>query len=201
MASPNQQQKYKCPCGKSYYTVHSYYDKGGLFDEHWEMNCCRCKQRYQLSSFLKEAGRGMNEAYIWAPINIFSELAVIEGQLQRARDDRLFLARELCLERWLRYFSGAKTKKEIWRRLTGQGGQGSGYRLFFRTVRRNDLAEYLQGYFHYHNMDRILKKLGVRDIRLDEMGTRISRLQDRLESLRALMRMEGFAARSEYGRG
>ncbi|MDQ7797379.1 MAG: hypothetical protein RDU76_00360 [Candidatus Edwardsbacteria bacterium] len=197
-SSGNQAQKYKCPCGKSYYTVHSYYDQAGLFDEHWEMNCCRCKQRYQLSSLLKESGRGLNEAYLWAPINIFSELAIVEDQLHRAQGDMLALARELYLERWLGYFSGAKTRKDVWRRLTDGGKRAPSYRLFVRSAPRDNLEDYLQRYFHYFNVDHILEKLGVRDIRLDEMKGRIAELQTGRERAQGLLRMEGFAGRSEY---
>jgi len=197
-ASHNHLSKYKCPCGKGYYTVNHYHDDQGPFDEHWEMNCGDCKQRYQLSSFLKETGRGLSEVYFWAPINIFSELAIVEGQLQKAQNDILALARELYLEKWIIYCCRGESKKDIWRRLSDDGRREPDFELFDSLVTDLNMSEYLKDYFHYHNMEYILKKLGVRDLRLDDMNRTIARHQQRLERIQAMMRMEGFVKQSKY---
>jgi len=201
MASPgNQMQKYKCPCGKSYFTVNRYHDDKGPFDEHWEMNCNQCKQCYQLSSFLKETDREINEAYLWAPINIFSELAIVECQLHEAQNDALAMARELYLERWILHCCRGQTKRDIWKNLSDDGRREPGFALFDSLVNDLNMGHYLKDYFNYLNLDYILKKLRVRDLRLDGMRSRAADLQRRLEKAQGLMRMEGFASQSEYGR-
>jgi uncharacterized protein YutD len=194
----SQMQKYQCPCGRSYFTVKRYHDKSGQFDEHWEMNCNHCKQRYQLSSFLKETDQGINEAYLWAPINIFSELAIVEGQLHRAQNDALALARELYLERWILHCCRGQTKRDVWRNLSDDGRREPGFALFDSLVNDLNMGDYLKDYFNYLNLDYILKKLRARDLRLEEMRGRAAALQLRLERVQGLMRMEGFAGQSEY---
>lgn len=199
-SSGKQMQKYQCPCGKSYFTVNRYHDDQGPFDEHWEMNCNHCKQRYQLSSFLQETDQGINEAYLWAPINIFSELAIVEGQLHRAQNDALALARELYLERWILHCCRGENKRDIWKNLSDDGRREPGFALFDRLVNDLNMGDYLKDYFNYLNLDYILKKLRARDLRLEGLRSRAAGLQDRLERIQGLMRMEGFVVQSEYGR-
>lgn len=197
-ASHHHALRYKCPCGKGFYTVNHYRDEQGPVDEHWEMNCTECKQRYQLSLFLKETKQGINESYVWAPINVFSELAIAEGQLKKAQDDALALARELYLEKWIMHCCKGESKKDIWRRLSDDGRREPDYALFDGLVNDLNMSEYLKDYFHFHNMEYILKKLGVRDLRLEDMRRRINGLQQKVERVQAMMRMEGFVKQSKY---
>lgn len=197
----NHVQKYKCPCGKSYFTVKSYHDENGLFDEHWEMACPRCEQLYQLNTHVMEKNGLLQEAYLWTPVSLFSELAIAENQLRNVQADALLLAREMYLEKWVLYFSGARTKKDIWSRLTNDGKREPSYEIFDEFVNRNNLSEYLQNYFQYHNMDYILKKVGAQDIRLQYMNHRAESIRQKMEKLKNMLRIEGFHHKIDYDLG
>jgi hypothetical protein len=193
----NHQHKYKCPCGKGHYTVNIYNDKSGPVDEHWKMNCIHCKQSYQLSSILKKTKYGVNESYVWTPISIFGDLAFAEGQLHKAENDLMSMARELYLEKWILYFSGARTKREIWNRMTDNGQREPDFYLFDQMVYEYNLSEYLERYFQYHNLEHILKKLNVRDMRLEDMKNKIHSLEYNVDQIKKMMKIEGFVSRNE----
>lgn len=197
----NQVQKYKCPCGKSYFTVNSYHDENGLFDEHWQMGCPHCEQLYQLNTHVMEKDGQLQEAYLWTPISLFSELTITESQLHKVQADALLLAREMYLEKWMLYFSGARTKNDIWSRLTDDGKREPSYEVFDEFVNRKNLSEYLQNYFQHHNLDYILKKLNIQDIRLQYMNHRAESIRQKTEKLKNMLRLEGFHHKINYDLG
>ncbi len=192
------EQKHQCPCGQSFFTVKKFHDRNGLFEEYWEMSCNRCKQGYQLDNFLKETENGPAEAYFWVPRNIFSDMVILEAQLHKAQKSILALAHEMYLEQWTLYCYKGKTKREIWNRLTSQGKREPGYKLFDRMATSSNMADYLKDYFNYQNMDYVLKKLNVRDSKIDYMTNMVGNIKQRLEKTQRIMRNKGFINKVQY---
>ena len=77
-------------------------------------------------------------------MSLFSKLAITESHLHKVQADALLLAREMYLENWMLYFSGARTKKDIWSRLTDDGKREPSHEVFDEFVNRNNLSEYLR---------------------------------------------------------
>lgn|GEM_PF-2460278 len=189
--NPKIEQKFRCPCGESYFTIKSFHDSNGPFEEHWEMKCEHCKQGYQLSSVLGETKRGPSEMYLWAPRTIHADLGLAESNLKKAQEEVLNIAHEMYLEQWILYCCKGKNKREIWKRLTSSGKKEPSFALFLKLISGLDFAGFLTNYFNYQNMDYILDKLEAKDTVLDEMKKIVMRRQSAVDRIRNTMWING----------
>lgn len=189
--NPKIEQKFRCPCGESYFTIKSFHDSNGPFEEHWEMKCGRCKQGYQLSSVLGETKRGPSEMYLWAPRNIHADLGLAESNLKKAQKEVLNIAHEMYLEQWILYCFKGKNKREIWNRMTSNGQKEPQFALFENLLLSLDFAEVLTNYFNYQNMDYIFDKLDITNEVLDEMKKLVMRRQRAVDRIKNMLWING----------
>lgn len=162
-------QKHHCPCGDGFYTVTKFRDTEGLFDEHWEMKCSRCREAYKLSNMPHNSNDIISEIKFWAPSKISYRLINAEENLLKAQKDVLDLAHEMYLEQWMLHCCKGKNKKELWSRITNKGEREPDFVLFNKTADSNNLSDYLKQYFNFQNLDYVLGQLSVRDAKLDEL--------------------------------
>jgi len=189
--NPKFEQKVKCPCGESYFTIKSFHDSKGPFEEHWEMKCEYCKKGYQLSSVFGETKRGPSEMYLWTPRTIHVDLGLAESNLKKAQEEVLNIAHEMYLEQWILYCCKGKNKREIWKRVTSNGKQDPPFALFQKLISDLDFTEFLTNYFNYQNMDYILDKLEVNDTILAEMKKMVMRRQGAVDKIKNMMWING----------
>lgn len=186
-------RQYKCPCGSGTYTVRGFMDDWNRSEERWEMDCPICKQKYQLYTYHYYDSGMVCDAYLWVPRKLYEEMKGIEEKLERTKEEISGIAHSRYMDMWLSYFNDAKTKKEVWRRLTGNGKKYPSLSTFYSHTKNDDLTKYISHYFDYDNLTFILKKLEIKDSEIDKKILRVKEIKDRLDHMKVQMKKEGYS--------
>ena len=177
----------KCPCGSSTYTVRSFMGDWNRSEERWEMDCVKCKRQYCLYQY-SVLDSGMTcKVFRWVRREELKKVEKIEAQLTKAKEEIVKNAKALYVDMWLSYFQDAKSKKEIWRRLTDDGKRYPSLSAFYNHTKDTDLQSYLREEFKYKSISVILQKLHVADreisrkLRLaEQIDSELYKAKDRL---------------------
>ena len=102
----------KCPCGSGTYTITYLIDDWNRSDEHWEMNCKICKQKYQLYTYYYIESGMTCDAHLWVSRKLYKKMKNVEEHLKRTINETVDLAHSRYMDKWRSYFDGVKTKKE-----------------------------------------------------------------------------------------
>lgn len=185
-------RKYKCPCGSGTYTVRSFMDDWNRTEESWEMDCPICKKKYQLYTYHYYDSGMMCNAYLWVPKDLYSEMEKIKERLEKSKEEVVNLARSRYMGMWLSYFSDAKTKKEVWRRLTNNGERYPSLSTFYSNIKNNNIRKYIADYFCHDNLAFILEKLRIKDADIYKKTLEIKELDDKLDNMRENLIKKGY---------
>lgn len=160
--------QYKCPCGSGTFTIRFFTDDWNRTEERWEMDCPICRQNYRLYTYFHHDLEMTSSSFIWAKKEQYEDVERIGAQLTQAKEDVVKAAASSYMNEWLLYFSDARSKKEIWRRLTDNGMRYPSLSTFYAQTRHTQTASYLQREFSYNNVPIILHKLGVGEEEITE---------------------------------
>ncbi|CEG13797.1 conserved hypothetical protein [groundwater metagenome] len=185
-------RQYKCPCDAGTYTITSLMDDWNRSEERWEMDCTICKQKYHLYTYHYYDSGMACEAYLWVPRKSYEEMKNVEEHLERTKKEIVDLAHSRYVDKWHSYFDGAKTKKEVWRRLTNNGKKYPSLSTFYSHTKNDDLTKYIRHYFYYDNLAYILEKLGIKDDEINKMILNVKEFEDRLNGIKEQLKKEGY---------
>ncbi|MDA1189072.1 MAG: hypothetical protein O2854_05275, partial [Chloroflexi bacterium] len=153
----------ECPCGEGTYTAKSFVDDWNRSERRWEMNCPKCKQVYLLHTYYEyESGKSCG-SHVWVRKEHYEAVQKIKTQLVGEKEHVVNLAERRYMQAWLSYFEDAKSKKEIWRRLTEAGRLYPGLATFYSHTKHMNPETYLRREFSYKNLPKILQKLNIID--------------------------------------
>ncbi len=181
-----------CPCGGGTYTVAVFCDDWGRSEERWQMNCPACRERYGLHKYYYEDKAMSSEAYLWVRRELLREADDVRARLHKTRGEALTLGAARYIDKWLSYFHGAKTKKEVWRRLTDDGQRYPSLSAFYSRVRNHDVQGYLRSEFRFGNSPAILEALGIVDNEVTEKLEVAGEAERVLQETQQRMLREGF---------
>lgn len=156
-------EKLKCPCGKGTYTVRLLMDDWNRSEENWEMDCPICKKKYQLYEYNYHDSGLDCKAYLWVVKKLYEEMVKDKKHLEQTKISLVNSAKTRYKDKWLFYFHDAKTKKEVWRKLTDDGNRNLNLSTFFSHTQNDDIIKYVRDYFNYNNLLFILNKLEIKD--------------------------------------
>lgn len=132
------------------------------------------------------------KAYLWVPKELYEEVNNIEARLNRAKNEVVDIARSRYMDKWLWHFRDAKTKKEIWRRLTDNGKRYPSLSSFYAHTRNKDLETYLRQEFCYDNLPAILEKLDTVDNELSQRIETVREIERELRTVKEQLKKEGY---------
>lgn len=126
------------------------------------MDCLECRHEYELYK------SGYYDSGLWATTyhwvkkstyEAFKQREAVHKELQQCITDQ---ARQKYLGVWLKSFEVCKTKKSVWKRLTG----GSGYpslSTFYNSLRWVEREEYIDRWFDWSHLQSVMVALEVAD--------------------------------------
>jgi hypothetical protein len=169
-------------------------DDWNRHEECWEMNCPECQQNFRLYIDHYRHKGLTHEVHLWVPTSSLNKVKHIEKQLETAKAEVTEIATVRYTGRWLQRFEDAKTKKEVWRRLTGDGKRRHYPSLstFYDHVRRIGLEVYLRNEFTYNNLPDIMQSLAVVDSEIHERREQISAIESDLDQARRQLKKVGY---------
>ena len=185
-------KQYKCPCGSGTYTVISLTDDWNRSEEQWEMDCSICKQIYQLYSYYYYDSGMTCEAYLWVSKKLYEEMKNVEQEFEKAKKEIIDQANSRYMKIWLSYFNDAKTKKEVWRRLTDNGKKYPSLSTFYSQTKNNDITKYIRNYFYFDNLTYIFEKLGIDDKDINKMIMNVKEIEKKLNGIKEKLNKEGY---------
>ena len=183
---------HKCPCGQSTYTVVSLSDDWNRHEERWEMNCPNCKKNYELLQQEVFRSGFYEEVNLWVPAIPCRDVEILKKQLYAAKHEVTQIALSRYLDRWLDFFEGIKTKKNIWQILTHNGQKQPSLATFYNHIKNTSKEDYLKQWFDYNNIPEILQELEVIDEDLNQQVQRTRELADELKNAETRLRQMGF---------
>lgn len=185
-------QKYECPCHSSTYTIKYLMDDWNRSDEQWEMNCPECRQKHRLHTYYYQY-KGMTcKAHRWITKEAHEKVSNIETKYNRMKDQIVALAGSRYLDKWLSYFDGAKSKKDVWRWLTDNGARYPSLSTFYAHLKNDNLEKYLRKEFDFENLQMILSKLNANDNDVNKMLKIINEVKDELDKARDKLIKAGY---------
>jgi hypothetical protein len=155
--------KYKCPCKSSTYTITVLSDDWHRTKEQVVMDCPKCKKEYcQYDYSYPDSGMDCG-SFVWVRRKELGAVKQMETKLHKAERDVINLAQKRYLSKWLTCFKDAKSKKEIWRRLTDSGKRYPSITAFYSHIKNKGIELYLSEEFYPENIPTILKKICIVD--------------------------------------
>ena len=146
-------KSYPCPCGKGEYEVISYSDDWGSSKMGYAMLCPECKKKYVYDHTIIGWHSGDEIERGWVLKSVLEEE-------QKYRKNVETKAKELYYDKWRDCFADAKTKKEIWKRLTLNGKYYPSLGTFYKHTKgygREKLIESVNCYFKYSNLKQVFE--------------------------------------------
>lgn len=168
-------RRYPCPCGRGEYEEMSLSDDWGRSETRREMFCMECKQNYVYDTTVIHGHPGDEIERGWVL------KSVLEAEAKHRKDVEE-KAKTLYLYVWKEKFERAKTKKQIWKVLTGDGKYYPSLGTFYKHTKeypKEQLMRYVNGFFSYHGLKRVfavcqvkpdLNGLGITQEELDNLG-------------------------------
>lgn len=184
--------QYKCPCGLGTYTIKFFMDDWNRSEERWEMDCPTCKQNYRLYTYYYYDSGMECKSYLWVPREAYTKVENIGVQLNKAKKEVVGIATSRYMDKWLVYFQDARTKKEIWRRLTDNGKRYPSLSTFYTHTRNRSPETYLRREFHYDNVPVILQKLGIIDNEVNEKLQATRQIEGKFREGKEQLKKEGY---------
>lgn len=161
-------------------------------EERWEMDCLTCKQNYRLyTHHYYDSGMACSSC-LWVQNGQYESVERIEAQLTKAKEDVVRVATSRYMDKWLSYFQDAKSKKEIWRRLTDNGRRYPSLSTFYAHTRHMDPESCVRKEFDYGNVLIILQKLGITDEEINGKLQAAKQVENRLREAIEWLIKEGY---------
>lgn len=150
-------RRYTCPCGKGEYEEASFSDDWGRSETHRTMLCPECKERYVYDHTIIHGHPGNEIERGWVLKSVLDEE-------KKYRKNVEVKSKELYYATWQNCFANAKTKKEIWKRLTLNGKYPPSLGTFYSHTQKygkEELTSDIDRYFNYDDLKRVFEICGI----------------------------------------
>jgi hypothetical protein len=184
-------KQHKCPCGLGTYTITVLIDDWNRTQQRSEMECPVCRQNYALYTYYIFEDGLPTDAQLWVLRATYESFTQLERQFSAAKEEVVDFAKSRYMDKWLDYFAEAKSKKEVWQRLTDNGAKYPSLSTFYDHVKRWGLGTYLKGEFMYENLPLILAKLLVTDDKVGKKLRATNEIAKQVENAKAQLIREG----------
>jgi len=156
-------ENHKCPCGNGIYTVTHLMDDWNRSDETWKMNCNTCKNEYTLFQYsIFDSGMHVSQAG-WIKKSLYDKVKEIEKELHAYEEQVVQIFTDRYQNKWLQYFEGLKSKKQIWGILNTNKLSAGSLSTFYSDIKIHGIRKHLLSYLKFKNLQSISQILEVSD--------------------------------------